>query len=160
MYSFSSLLITLLTQPWHLKPAANRDQFVRLALSQSSVESLKRLLELAYYSCVKKASQQSKLGRKQGYLSELNVDLQQQDHDSYCTGQSGLISSLRMCLIRLLKALQAIIKFEKWIIRLILDATILTCVLILFEKRSTSVVFISIIQLINDGSKTAIINVK
>jgi hypothetical protein len=119
-----------------------------------------RLLVCAYYNSAKRALQQCKFEKKQRYQSKHSVNLLQQDYDGHLIGQAGHVRYLEIFSIELLKALQAIIKFENLIIHLILSATALTCVLILLKKHSTSVVFASTVQLTNVGFKNAITNVE
>jgi hypothetical protein len=86
--------------------------------------------------------------------------LLQQDHDGHLIGQADHARYPEISSIKLLKALQAIIKFENLIMHSISSTTALMCALIPLKKHSTSVVFVSTVQLINVGFKNAIANVK
>ena len=74
---FSPRFCSFCIQIWHHKREV---EFVRLALQLNGVSMIPQPA-FACYNCAKKAIQQSKLGRKQGYPNELNVDLHQQGHD-------------------------------------------------------------------------------
>jgi hypothetical protein len=119
-----------------------------------------RLLACAYYNSAKRALQQCKFEKKQGYQSERSIDLLQQDHDGHLIGQAGHARYLEISSIELSKALQAIIKFENLIMHSISSATALTCASILLKKHSTSIVFVSTVQLTNIDFKNVIVNVE
>jgi hypothetical protein len=119
-----------------------------------------RLLECAYYNSAKRALQQCKFEEKQGYQSERSVDLLQQDHDGHLIGQAGHARYPEISSIELLKARQAIMKFENLIMHPISSATALTCASTLLKKHSTSVVFASTVNLTNFGFKNVIANVE